>query len=223
MNDLKCSIINLITYLYLTIPYPFTIKTHLFKVINYKKSQEKTEVETLQLKNIFVLINQILDSQENKFDIKKVDPFCLFQFVELIKYTLRNIYVMNINIIEIENYNIYIFIYKILLLLEELSGISLENNNKFVNDKEIFDGINKITRDKLDLKDPIFLVSEQFQYVFLKYKNKLEEMIKKQDEKLNNSNKFLNFINEISSTDIRKNKYYSADVKKKKFQNAKRI
>jgi len=238
MNDLKCSLINLITYLYLKIPYPFTIKTHLFKVINYKKSQEKAvvdkknqekaevekksqkkiEVEALQLKNIFIFINKILDNQENKLDIKKVDPFCLMQFVELIKYTLRNIYVMNININEIENHNIYFFIDKILLLLEELSGISLQNNNKFVNDKEILDGINKITRDKLDLKDPIFLVSEQFQYVFLKYKNKLEEMMKKQDGKLNNSNKFLNFISEISNADIRKNKYNSGDITKKNFK-----
>ena len=216
MNDLKCSIINLLTYLYLKIPYPFTIKTHLFKVVNYSKSQEKMGIDTLELKNIFNFINKILDSQENKLDIKKVDPFCLMQFVELIKYTLRNKYVMNIN--EIENHNIYMFIVKILLLLEELSGISLQNNNKFVNDKEILDGINKITRDKLDLKDPIFLVSEQFQYVFVKYKNKLEEMMKKQDEKLNNSNKFLNFISEISNSDIRKNKYNSGDITKKNFK-----
>ena len=218
MNDLKCSIINLLTYLYLKIPYPFTIKTHLFKVVNNKKSQENTEVDILQLKTIIAFINKILDSQENKFDIKKIDPFCLNQFVELIKYTLRNIYVINININEIENHNIYIFIDKILLLLEELSGISLQNNNKFVNDKEILDGINKITRDKLDLKDPIFLVSEQLQYVFLKYKNKLEEMMKKQDGKLNNSNKFLNLISEISNVDIIKNKYNSGDITKKNFK-----
>ena len=47
--------------------------------------------------------------------------------------------------------------------------------------------------------------------------------MKKQDEKINNTNKFLNFFSEIYNNDIRINKFNSGDITKKKFQNINRI
>ena len=38
--DLKCSIINVIAYIYLNIQYYFLIQTYLFKTLNFHKNKE---------------------------------------------------------------------------------------------------------------------------------------------------------------------------------------
>ena len=226
MNDLKCSIIQILAYLYLKIPYPFVIKTHLFKVINYDNSQEESKIDKLELSKIINYIHNVLGNKKEKLDIKIIDPYCLIQMLELIKYTLRNLYVMKKNVNESDRDNIYNLISNVMTLLENFLGLTQQNENKFINDESMMNSINSITKDKLDLEEPMFLVSENFQYVFLKFKNRLEEVIKKQEEKGNNTQTFLNILSDICDRErIKKNKYDSgmAELTKKNIKLLKRF
>ena len=207
MNDLKCSIIQVLTYLYLKVPSPFIIKTHLFKIINNEKMEEKTIVTKSELKKIIFYIDLIINNKEEKLNIKIIDYYCLIQILELIKYTLRNFYLIKNNIEEPDRDNIYNLIINVMNILIEFLGLS-ENNDDQCNEEKMLNSLNSIANDKLDLIDPIFLVSENYQYVFLKYKNKLEEAIKSQNEKGNNIKTFLDILTDICDNDrIQKNKY----------------
>jgi hypothetical protein len=122
-NDLKCSIINVITYIYLKIPCPFLIQTHLFKTLNFDKNQEITTIiEKTELKKLVQFISNIFLS-ENKFDIKNINPFCLIQIIEFIQYILSNMYVME-NFLNEEDRNIiYNLIMNILNIFVEFIGL----------------------------------------------------------------------------------------------------
>ena len=207
-NDLKCSIINVITYIYLKIPCPFVIQTHLFKTLNFDKNQEITTIiEKNELKNLVQFISNIF-LRENKFDINNINPFCLIQIIEFIQYTLSNIYVMENYLKEEDRNSIYNLIMNILNIFEKFIGLSSQQDPQLNSNEKYLNCLNAILNDKLELKDPIFLVSENFQYVFLKYKKKLEETINRQDEKGNNTQTFLDILRDISDTDrILKNKY----------------
>ena len=207
-NDLKCSIINVITYIYLKIPCPFMIQTHLFKSLHFDKNKEiATIIEKNELKKLVEFINNIFRS-ENKFDIKNINPFCLIQIIEFIQYTLSNIYVMENHLNEEVKNDISKIIMNILNIFVKFIGLSSQNDTQLNSNDKYLNCLNVILNDKLELKDPIFLVSENFQYVFLKYKKKLEEIINKQDEKGNNTQTFLDILSDISDADrIQKNKY----------------
>ena len=64
MNDLKCSIIQILTYLYLKVPSPFNVQTHLFKVINCDNNPEISSTYKLELKKIINYIDNILNNKE---------------------------------------------------------------------------------------------------------------------------------------------------------------
>ena len=207
-NDLKCSIINVIAYIYLKIPCPFLIQTHLFKTLNFEKNQEITTIiKKTELKNLVQFISNIF-LRENKFDIKNINPFCLIQIIEFIQYTLSNIYVMENYLNEEDRNNIYNLIMNILNIFVNFIGLSPHEETQLNSNKKYLNCLNAILNDKLELKNPILLVSENFQYVYLKYKKKLEEIMNRQDEKGNNTQTFLDILSDISDADrILKNKY----------------
>ena len=204
LNDIKCSILQILTYLYLKIPYPYTIQTHLFKVINSDKKQEEFLIDKNELKNIIYYLGNILNInyKEDKFEYKLIDPFCIVDILELVKYSLRNLYIKKNNLDKSDRMNIYDIIFKVMNLLEKFLGSSKECT--------IYDSnnLNSEIDKKLVLNAPIFLISENYFYVFLKYKKKLEELIRKQKEKRNNEKTFLNILSELSDIKkIQKNKY----------------
>ena len=211
MNDLKCSIIQVLTYLYLKAPYPFMIKTHLFKIINTEKIPEITSVNKTELKKLINFIdNYVLNNKEKKFEIKNIDQYCFIQILELIKFTLRNLYLMKNNLEEEDRDNIYNLVTKMVNLVEKFLGLSEKKDDiKIDNDKILLlNSIQEIINYKLELRDPILLVSENIQYMFLKYKNKLEEVIKKKNERGNNTKSFLDILSDICDKEkIEKNKY----------------
>ena len=207
MNDLKCSIIQILSYLYLKIPSLFGIKTHLFKVINYDTAQGKPLINKVELNKVLDYIQKVLFNIDQSIEIKIIDPYCLIQFLELIKYSLRNLYIIKNNLKEKDRDNIYNIVENVIKLLKKFIGLN-ENDTKCLLNGTVMDCLNVINNDKLDFKDPMFLVSENYQYVFLKYKNKLENIIKKQDEKGNNTKTFLNILCDVCDEEIiQKNKY----------------
>ena len=209
MNDLKCSIIQVLTYLYLKVPYPFMIKTHLFKIINMAKNPEMPAVGIIELKRLIKYIDEyVLNKKEENFEIKLIDQYCLIQMSELIQYILRNLYLMKTSLEEEDRDNIYNLISKVTYLLQKILGLSKKNNIQANNDKNLLNSIQEIINDKLELNDPILLVSENIQYMFLKYKNKLEEAIQKKNERGNNIKTFLDILSDICDKDrMEKNKY----------------
>ena len=205
MNDLKCSIIQVLTYLYLRVPCPFMIQTHLFKIINKNKNQEMSNLNKLELNKIIYYIHDIQNNKEEKLDIKGINQYCLLQFFELIKYTLRNIYLIKNNINESDRDNIYNLIINVKNLLENYLGLSKKTG---IQEEKILNSFNSIKDEKLNIKNPMFVISENYQYLFLKYKNKLKEAINKQNEKGNNTKIFLSILSDICDKDrIQKNKY----------------
>ena len=118
MNNLKCSIIQMLTFLYLRKDRPYLTKTHLFKYINSENNEENHEINTAdanlilktensedeeQYSNIindseFAYITQfivdIFVNEYEKFEVNKTDFLCLIQFIVLIKYVLRHFYLM---------------------------------------------------------------------------------------------------------------------------------
>ena len=208
MNDLKCSVIQVLTYLYLKVPYPFMIKTHLFKIINSSKNTEISTVNKSELKKLIHYIDNIINNNEEKIEIKLIDQYCLIQTLELIKYTLRNLYLMNNTLDETDRNNIYNLNTNVINLLEKFIGLPKKEDIQFDNDESILNSIEGIINDKLELRDPIFLISENFHYVFLKYKNRLSNAIRKKNERGNNTKAFLDILSDICDQDrIQKNKY----------------
>ena len=202
MNDLKCSLIQLLTYGYLKVPNPFALQTHLFKVINSEQRSEEIVVDKFEIQTIINFIFKVLGNNTEKLDLKKVDHYCLIQVLELIKYCLRNLYLKKKNIVESDMLIIYNLIVNVMNLIDKFFGESKEKSSKIVN------SFISLINDKLNLKNPMLLVSENIQYLFLKYKNTLEREIIKKYQKGNNIKIFLNILTDVCDKErIQKNKY----------------
>ena len=123
-------------------------------------------------------------------------------------------------------------------LLEKLIGISekeienysveekkreKEQKNKGKNKNEIRKkkSLNDILQDKLELRDPMFLVSENFEYVFLRIRKKIEKMITKPKETINEINLFLNILRDICDSNLIQKTRYDLDLAKVAKQNKK--
>ena len=206
MNNIKCSIIQMLTFLYLRKDKPFLAKTHLFKCINYENN-ENLNINFPELGNITQFIVDIFLNQYEKLEVKKIELFCLNQFIELIGYVLRNFYLMKNNKTENIRETIFFLISKLIQLLESLIGIS-EQKNKFTFDLDIQEILQNILDDKLELNNPMFLVSENFEFIFNKIKYKLEKVIKKRYIKGDDVNYFKNiFVNICDNNIIQKTRY----------------
>ena len=225
LNDIKCSILQLLTFLYLKKRRPYTAKTHLFKFINGKSSEEIMEINISDLDIIIKFIKEIFESKQDKFDMNKIENFALIQFIELIKYVLRNLYIKKNNREESNRNKIYYLISQVIKVLEKHLGISLtegkkeEKSNleyyKILNEvKDSKESMDNIINDKLDLKDPMLLVSENFEYFYIKIKNKLEKIIKKPCEKIKDVIFFLNILNDICDTNVIQKTRYDMELAK---------
>ena len=127
LNDTKCSVIQILTFLYLKKRKPYITKTHLFKCINGQNDEENTEINILELNKIIKFIIEIFENKDDKFQLNKIDQVCLIQFIELIKFVLRNLYIMKNNRDQTIRNNIYILIGYMIKLLQNIIGISEED------------------------------------------------------------------------------------------------
>ena len=206
LNDTKCSILEILTSLYLKIHSPYTVQTHLFKVINSDKKQGESVIDIIDLEKLINYLDKILDfnCKEGNTDYKLLEPFCIVHVLELIKYTLRNLYEKKGNLDSSYREKIYDLIIKVKILLEQLLGLSKEyskcSNNMI--------SLDSIKNERLDLKKPMYIISENYFYVFLKYKKKIEKIIRNQNKIENNEKAFLNILSDLSDINkIQKNKY----------------
>ena len=238
LNETKCSVIQMLTFLYLMKSCPYISKTHLFKSINGNSVEESMEVNLSEMEKIMQFISDIFEEEKAKLEINKIDQICLIQFIELIKFVLRNLYTKKNNKEESIRYNIYYLIQNMVKLLEKLIGISekeienysveekkreKEQKNKGKNKNEIRKkkSLNDILQDKLELRDPMFLVSENFEYVFLRIRKKIEKMITKPKETINEVNLFLNILRDICDSNLIQKTRYDLDLAKVAKQNKK--
>ena len=187
-NDLKCSLVQLINYLYFRIPFPFWEKINLFKnfnpisskrsktILEESKNPEKNEIGEEDLFNIISYTNEVI---ENNLSSKgtSTDPFLLFQIFECAKYTLRYVYSFKNNESLINSsFNL---MSKILRLLDKCIGISKDEKIK----ENLSESLSSVFNDKLNLKEQLFLLNDKFQLLFVKMKKKLENAIKTKEVK----------------------------------------
>ena len=187
-NDLKCSLVQLINYLYFRIPFPFWEKINLFKnfnpisskrsktILEKSKNPEKNEIGEEDLFNIISYTNEVI---ENNLSSKgtSTDPFLLFQIFECTKYTLRYVYSFKNNESLINSsFNL---MSKILRLLDKCIGISKDEKIK----ENLSESLSSVFNDKLNLKEQLFLLNDKFQLLFVKMKKKLENAIKTKEVK----------------------------------------
>ena len=244
LNDIKCSVMQVLSFLYLKTSKPFITKTHLFKCINKPDSEENAEINIFELNEIILFIREICEEKHEKFELNKIDHLCLLQFMGLIKFTLRNLYLIQNNREQSLRYNIYILISFMIKLFKKIIGISEEELEKKLKEEErklkekqgqkqdeenwimILEDRKEKTledtlNDKLDLKDPILMVSENFEFVFIKFKKKIEKLVKEPIEKINEVNLFLNILREICDSNIIQKTRYDSGLAKRNKQNKK--
>ena len=224
VNDIKCSIMQMLTYLYLKRRRPYIAKTHLFKCINLQNEEgsEPLDINISELNTIIEFILGILESKDVKFDINRIDIFCLIQFIDLIKYVLRNLYVIKNNKNQNTREHIFSLVSHIINILEIKMGISTQQNYFLsYDDIKIEESLHSILNDKLDLKDPMFLVSENYESVFIKIKNKLENLIRKPEQRIKNIKLFLKVLIDICDTNKIQKTRYDMDLAKMNKQNKK--
>ena len=187
-NDLKCSLVQLINYLYFRIPFPFWERINLFKNFNQtsqrrsktildKSNQlEKNDIEEEDLYNIITYINEVI---ENNIKTKETgtDPFLLFQIFECAKYTLRFVYTFKNNDTLINS--AFNLMGKILRLLDKCIGLSKDEKINM----NLSESLSSVLNDKLILKEHLFIVNDKFQLLFQKVKKKLENAIKTKEGK----------------------------------------
>ena len=78
-----------------------------------------------------------------------------------------------------------------------------------------------ILNDKLTLNEPMLLVSENFEYVYIRIKKKIENLVMKPKEKINEVNYFINILKDICDINNIQKTRYDSDVAKKIKQNKK--
>ena len=187
-NDLKCSLVQLINYLYFRVPFPFWEKINLFKnmqpptlsrrktILNNSKQMENNIIEEDDLYDIISYINEIIEDNINTKG-PGTDPFLIFQIFECAKYTLRYLYSFKNNEKHINtSFNL---MSKILNSLDKYIGTSKDEKIK----GNLDDSLNQILSDKFALKDQLFLVSDKFQFLYQKLKKKLENTIRNKEVK----------------------------------------
>ena len=187
-NDLKCSLVQLINFLYFRVPFPFWEKINLFKnlqspslgrrktVLGDSKQINNKIMEDSDLFDIISYLNNILEININ---IKGpgTDPFLIFQIFECAKYILRYLYTFKNNESRIDT--AFNLMSKILLLLDKYIGISKDDNIK----GNLSESLNSIITDKFALKDQLFLISDKFQFLYQKLRKKLENTIRNKEVK----------------------------------------
>jgi len=203
-NDLKCSLMQLLNYLYFRVRFPFWEKINLFKYFEQSQFQRtKTDLD-----NIITYVNEIITNNINT-NILKNDPFLLLQIFECTKYTLRNLYNLKNNP---EWTDLAIdLMSKILKLLDKYIGISkTEKANS-----NLAESLQKVLKIQLDLKDPLFLVTDKFQFLFEKLRKKLESIIRNKEVK-----SLKKLFKELFGTAVAKeNKSYISDTISRNLKN----
>ena len=186
-NDLKCSLTQLLNYLYFHISFPFMGKMDLFYCLeknNFKNKQylhssivhnakPKFINETI-LNKIVDCISQLLKESTLPDLILNIDPFYLCQILECTKYILRNLYNYKNDDEKIEK-SIYL-VSLILLILEKFIGIS--SKEIIGPSNNIILSLSMIKNDVLETNDNLYLISDSSKLIFEKKRKKLEKIIR---------------------------------------------
>ena len=246
LNETKCALMQMLAFLYLKERNPYIAKTHLFKCINGVDNEEITDKKIIELNEVIKFINDIFTEKYNKLELNKIDHLCLIEFIELIKYTLRNLYLLKDNKNQSTRTNIYSLMKYMILLFQKIIGFSIEElehekkvreeQERIEKDYEKNDGkklekiyveknkektLEDILNDKLTLNEPMLLVSENFEYVYIRIKKKIENLVMKPKEKINEVNYFINILKDICDINNIQKTRYDSDVAKKIKQNKK--
>ena len=78
------------------------------------------------MNEVIKFINDIFTEKYNKLELNKIDHLCLIEFIELIKYTLRNLYLLKDNKNQSTRTNIYSLMKYMILLFQKIIGFSIE-------------------------------------------------------------------------------------------------
>lgn len=219
-NDLKCSLMQLLNYLYFRVPFPFWEKINLFKYFEQSQFQRtftqitnfdpdgNNLIQEKDLDNIITYVNEIITKNINT-NILKNDPFLLLQIFECTKYTLRYLYELKNNP---EWTDLAIdLMSKILKLLDKYIGISKSEKAN----GNLAESLQKVLKIQLDLKDPLFLVTDKFQFLFEKLRKKLESIIRNKEVK-----SLKKLFKELFGTAVAKeNKSYISDTISRNLKN----
>ena len=217
-NDLKCSLTQLLNYLYFRISFPFSGKMDLFYCLEKKEDLNNLKInlhssiihieapKTINKNDLDNVVNYIYKIliNINEHDIKiNNDPFLLYQFFESIKYIIRNLYIYK----DEEKINKSIdFISLVLLLLDKYIGVSSDEKEN----KDIKDILDIIHNDSLNTNDDLYLISDNSKLIFEKYRKKLEKILKYQDN-LSQKKLFKNLFSILISQNEGKNYYMNME------------
>ena len=200
LNDLKCSLAQLLNYLYFHISFPFLGKMDLFyclepnfnnnNITNLHSSiihnpKPKSINENI-LNNICNYISKLLIESTKEEMFPNMEPLFLVQILECVKYILRNLYNYRNNPEKI-NKSIDL-VSLILLLLEKYIGFSF-TKELYTTRKNAIYILNIFKKDNLQTNDDLYLISDSSKLVFEKYKKKLLKVIKSK-ENISNKNLF---------------------------------
>ena len=190
-NDLKCSLLQLLNYLYFHISFPFSGKMDLFYCMeNYNMSKAKINLHTSIihntkpkyikeniLNNIVDCMSKILLESTRTEILLNIELYFFCQLLECGKYILRNLY--NYKDDEEKIQKAMDFVSLILLLLEKFIVFSL--TKEILGSKNIDSVLNIIKNDRLETNDNIYLISDNSKLIFEKYRKKLKQLIKSKE------------------------------------------
>ena len=192
-NDLKCSLAQLLNYLYFHISFPFLGKMDLFYCLdkNFNLNKKKTFLHTSIVRDLksrtvdynilYYICNYIskLLIEYNKGEtLFNYEPFFLVQILDCVKYILRNLY--NYKNDE-EKINKSIDLISLILLLFE-KYISFSFAKEILGTKnDAINNLNNIKNDKLETNYDLYLITDSSKLVFEKYKKKLITVIKSKE------------------------------------------
>ena len=245
LNEIKCSIMQMFAFLYLKQRNPYIAKTHLFKCINGENNENNLDIKIPELAEIIKFIKSIFPERDKKLELNKIEFLNLIEFIELIKFTLRNLYLLKDNKNDSTRKNIYSLMESMIRLFGQIIGFNIKEFEDAKKLKEEQERIEKeyekkygkklkknyeekrkektledTLNEKLELKNPILLVSENFDFVFIKIKKKVKNLVLKPKEK-NFEDYFINILKEICDANIIQKTRYDLDFAKKIKQNKK--
>ena len=192
-NDLKCSLAQLLNYLYFHISFPFLGKMDLFYCLDqhFNLNKKRTFLHTsivrdIKPKTIDYNILNIICNYISKLLIESTkqelllnyQPFFLVQILDCVKYILRNLY--NYKNDEEKIKKSIDLISLILLLLEKYISFSFTKEILDTKNDAIY-SLNIIKNDKLETNYDLSLITDSSKLVFEKYKKKLIKVIKSKE------------------------------------------
>ena len=191
-NDLKCSLLQLLNYLYFHISFPFLGKMDLFHCLENANIEKPKKINLHMsiihnpkpkyineniLNNTVCYMSKILKESIRTQVILNVEPFFFCQILECAKYILRNLYNYKDDNEKIEqSIN---FVSLILLLLNKFISFSLAK--EILGSKSVVSGENDIKDSNIKTNNNLYLISDNSKLILEKYRKKINKVIKSKE------------------------------------------